>query len=55
MLRAETRLKLPDCCVLLAAEQVSDAHVATFDDRLDVAARQRGFVVLGRSAGTPEA
>src|SRR5437588_13109172 len=29
-LRAETNLKLPDCCVLLTAEQVKGA-VATFD------------------------
>ena len=32
-LRAETGLKLPDCCVLLAAEAV-DGVVLTFDDRL---------------------
>ena len=32
-LRAGTGLKLPDCCVLLAAEQMQ-ARVATFDDRL---------------------
>ncbi len=32
-LRATTRLKLPDCCVLLAAQQ-SAAAVLTFDDRL---------------------
>jgi predicted nucleic acid-binding protein len=55
MLRAETRLKLPDCCVLLAAEQLSDAEVATFDDRLGAVARQRGFVVRGRVADSPEA
>jgi predicted nucleic acid-binding protein len=55
MLRAETRLKMPDCCVLLAAEQVSGAHIATFDDQLYSVARQRGFVVLGRSTDIPEA
>ena len=55
MLRAETRLKLPACCVLLAAEQVGAAKVATFDDRLDAAARQRGFFVLGRRPEIPEA
>jgi predicted nucleic acid-binding protein len=54
MLRAETRLKLPDCCVLLAAEQVSDAQIATFDDQLYAVARQRGFAVLGRRADIPE-
>lgn len=32
-LRAETSLKLPDCCVLLAAEDAAGA-VLTFDDRL---------------------
>lgn len=38
MLGATTGLKLPDCCVLLAAEQ-SGAEVATFDDRLASAAQ----------------
>ncbi len=33
MLRTETGLCLPDCCVLLAAEQLK-AAVATFDERL---------------------
>jgi len=47
-LRAGTDLKLPDCCVLLAAEQKGGAAVATFDDRLASAARNRGFRVLGR-------
>jgi predicted nucleic acid-binding protein len=32
-LGVETELKLPDCCVLLAAEEVQGA-VLTFDDRL---------------------
>lgn len=32
-LRATTRLRLPDCCVLLAAQQ-RGAAVLTFDDRL---------------------
>jgi predicted nucleic acid-binding protein len=44
-LRASTGLKLPDCCVLMAAEQV-EAGVATFDDRLAGAARTRGVKVL---------
>ena len=43
-LRATTGLKLPDCCVLLAAEIVGGA-VATFDDRLAEAARALGFRV----------
>jgi predicted nucleic acid-binding protein len=43
-LRAGTNLKLPDCCVLLAAEQTHGA-VATFDDRLAKVATEHGFVV----------
>ncbi len=46
-LRAGTGLRLPDCCVLLAAEQVGGA-VASFDDRLVAVARDRGFVVHER-------
>jgi len=45
LLRAETSLKLPDCCVLLAAEQTG-AALATFDHRLAGAAKQRGLVLL---------
>ncbi len=45
-LRADTGLKMPDCCVLLAAEE-SGASVATFDDRLARAASTRGLTVLG--------
>ena len=41
-LRAETRLKLPDCCVLLAAETTQGA-VLTFDERLAREAEQRGL------------
>ncbi|MDQ2722100.1 MAG: type II toxin-antitoxin system VapC family toxin [Actinomycetota bacterium] len=44
LLRAGTGLKLPDCCVLLAAESAR-AAVATFDDRLAAAARARGVAV----------
>ncbi len=44
MLRAGTGLKLPDCCVLLAAEQ-THGTVATFDDRLAKAASEHGIVV----------
>lgn len=40
VLRKETGCKLPDCCVLLTAEQVGGA-VATFDARLAGAARDR--------------
>ncbi|HZV52624.1 MAG TPA: PIN domain-containing protein [Candidatus Dormibacteraeota bacterium] len=46
-LRAGIGLKLPDCCVILAAEQVRGS-VATFDDRLAAASRQRGFPVQDR-------
>lgn len=42
MLRAETGLKMPDCCVLLAAEQAPGSLV-TFDARLASAARERGI------------
>lgn len=42
VLRAGTGLKLPDCCVLLAAEQ-THGEVATFDDRLATAAHERGL------------
>lgn len=44
-LRAATDLKMPDCCVLLAAEQLS-AAVATFDRRLAEGARTHGVAVL---------
>ncbi|MGI8425173.1 MAG: type II toxin-antitoxin system VapC family toxin [Actinomycetota bacterium] len=43
-LRAETGLKLPDCCVLLAAEQ-AQGEVAVFDNRLVAAAKKRGIPV----------
>lgn len=45
LLRAGTNLKLPDCCVLLAAEQTRGS-VATFDERLGAAARGRGVAVV---------
>lgn len=44
VLRAGTGLKLPDCCVLLAAEQTRGA-VATFDDRVANAATERGLAI----------
>jgi predicted nucleic acid-binding protein len=43
-LRAATGLRLPDCCVLLAAEEAG-AALATFDDRLATAARRRALPV----------
>lgn len=39
-LRAGTGLKMPDCCVLLAAEQ-AQARLASFDQRLLDVARDR--------------
>jgi predicted nucleic acid-binding protein len=47
LLRASTELKLPDCCVLLAAEKTSSA-LATFDAKLASVARERGLVVRDR-------
>lgn len=44
-LRASTRSKMPDCCVLLTAEQTS-ARVATFDDGLKESARSIGLGVV---------
>lgn len=41
-LRVETTLKLPDCCVLLAAESTSGT-VLTFDERLAREAARRGL------------
>lgn len=46
LLRATTGLKLPDCCVLAAAEHVGGS-LATFDRRLADVARTRGIDVLG--------
>jgi predicted nucleic acid-binding protein len=43
-LRADTGLKLPDCCVLLAAE-AADGGVLTLDERLARAAAERGLAV----------
>ena len=37
-LRAETGLKLPDCCVLLAVRDAGASGVLTFDERLSRAA-----------------
>ena len=46
-LRASTGLKMPDCCVLLAAE-ASRATIASFDQRLVNTAQGLGFAVLRR-------
>lgn len=46
-LRAHTGLRMPDCCVLLAAE-AAGASVATFDDRLARSAESRNLAVLRR-------
>jgi predicted nucleic acid-binding protein len=43
LLRAETGLRIPDCCVLLAADSAQAQVVATFDERLAKAATQRGY------------
>ena len=43
-LRASSRLRLPDCCVLLAARSTA-AAIATFDDRLRAAAASLGLTV----------
>lgn len=44
-LRVHTGLKLPDCCVLLAAEAAEASVVASFDQRLASSAQALGFVV----------
>jgi predicted nucleic acid-binding protein len=42
-LRVETRLRLHDCCVLLAAQD-ADGTVLTFDDRLEREATRLGLI-----------
>ncbi len=44
-LRADTGLKLPDCCVLLAAQDASAQAVLSFDERLATVARRLGLIV----------
>lgn len=44
-LRAETGLKLPDCCVLLVAQSVTGS-LATFDERLARETTSRGIEVI---------
>jgi toxin FitB len=39
-LRAQTGLKLPDCCVLYTAERQTDTLIATFDTRLEEQSRR---------------
>ena len=43
-IRARTRLRMPDSCVLLTAES-RRAELATFDEHLAAAARGRGLLV----------
>ncbi|MGI8624299.1 MAG: PIN domain-containing protein [Solirubrobacteraceae bacterium] len=43
LLRADTGLRLPDCCVLQAAESFRAERVLTFDERLASQARKLGF------------
>lgn len=43
-LRAATKLKMPDCCVLYSAEQHS-AAIATFDDTLATRASDLGLTI----------
>jgi predicted nucleic acid-binding protein len=42
-LRAETDLKLPDCCVVLAAQDAEADAIIAFDDKLWRAAAGLGF------------
>ena len=42
-LRTETGLKLPDCCVVLAAQDAAAATVLSFDERLRRVATDLGF------------
>lgn len=46
-LRATTGLKMPDCCVLLAADDTAGT-IASFDERLAQAAEARSVTVLRR-------
>jgi predicted nucleic acid-binding protein len=46
-LRAATGLKMPDCCVILAAEGAA-ATVASFDERLLRAAEKRDLSIVPR-------
>lgn len=43
LLRTETGLRMPDCCVLLAAEDCEATGILTLDDRLRAQAKRLGF------------
>ena len=53
-LRAETGLKMPDCCVLLTAENAQAEAVLTFDDRLAAAATRRPSASAGGGTAVRE-
>jgi predicted nucleic acid-binding protein len=48
-LRTTTNLKLPDCCVLLAAQDARATAVLALDDRLAAQARRLGFGPIDES------
>lgn len=52
-LRVDTKLQLPDCCVILAAQQ-STGSILTFDDRLSAAARRLSVDVQLRAGRASE-
>ncbi len=45
-LRSTTSLKLPDCCVLLAAQQGNATGIATFDRQLATRAEDLGIAMV---------
>jgi predicted nucleic acid-binding protein len=45
-MRADVGLKLPDCCVLVAAQDATARAIVTFDDALARAAERSGFETL---------
>jgi predicted nucleic acid-binding protein len=47
-IRALTALKMPDCCVLLAAERTGAWATVTFDARLRAATARHGLIALPR-------
>ena len=49
ILRAETGLKMPDCCVLLAAEDGEATGILTLDEQLRTHATRLGFDCPGAS------
>ncbi|MFA4927723.1 MAG: type II toxin-antitoxin system VapC family toxin [Patulibacter sp.] len=49
-LRVASKLKLPDCCVVLAAEEAGFGTIATFDAQLARVAVERGLAVLDGGA-----